>query len=555
MSDEELDQNKSFYDDQNYQFDIDQIYNDFILEIDAIRSNSTFIPDIATKYIKSLLNNGSVKLNIENTPQESRAHAFYRLIGFPVLAADGSSYSPGHDSMKEDRKINKQKKLNICLNPIVGFDELVSTREKYIQSILKIFSKGSSISASALVISSGGAGPQGSPNLRKFISPFDKNNSHNDMASINQSYEIENSILIGGDNKNLSTLKDENNEQPTLVKKYHIIKPFIVNGKIDFMATPSTKRVCVPFTYDKSYTLISDGVFAKRPLIEKIIREKLFTNNTSNSEYEKRVNNYIQNISTIKDIKVVDRISTSDFEYSDREQFANYLKMIQEMMNKLIEAADIVKSTQEKYLWLPETSKNGPEGGLKVKPLFFPKEKDQENLLTEADKAILLRTAKVMANNFTSKNIEDKNPNNKDYSFDNFTKTFNKDTTESMGDVSAATLDKISKDRKNYIEKANAASRTIEIIMGEFSGLGLCDIFAIQGALHILPLRYLLGLIDDDAFDRMNKILKTNIESSDRSSPDEALEELSSIVFDFYGIMDKIYIDKLINGIENINND
>ena len=75
-----------------------------------------------------------------------------------------------------------------------------------------------------------------------------------------------------------------------------------------------------------------------------------------------------------------------------------------------------------------------------------------------------------------------------------------------------------------------------------------------QGSVCLSIGRNLLGLIDIDAFNRMNAILNTNLSISDRSSESEALEQLTSIVSDFYKIMDQIYIDKLINDTKiNIN--
>jgi hypothetical protein len=82
----------------------------------------------------------------------------------------------------------------------------------------------------------------------------------------------------------------------------------------------------------------------------------------------------------------------------------------------------------------------------------------------------------------------------------------------------------------------------IEIIMGEFSGLGLCDILAIVASLYIIPADKLLGFLDEDAFDRMKSALNLPDASRD-SNLTSCLNELTNTVKDFYNLMDKLYLD------------
>src|ERR1019366_5684882 len=62
----------------------EDLYNSFITPIDLMRSH----------YNALVLNSQDL-----NTPQyqESRQHAFYRMIGFPVVADANNFYSPGYD--------------------------------------------------------------------------------------------------------------------------------------------------------------------------------------------------------------------------------------------------------------------------------------------------------------------------------------------------------------------------------------------------------------------------------------------------------------------------
>lgn len=84
MADDEKQEN--YYSNQPFSINIDKIYSDFIKEIDQIRSyTNTSNPNNTKNLFNSLQdNNKSISNNItsEVTLQESRCHAFFRLIGF-----------------------------------------------------------------------------------------------------------------------------------------------------------------------------------------------------------------------------------------------------------------------------------------------------------------------------------------------------------------------------------------------------------------------------------------------------------------------------------------
>src|SRR6185312_13011132 len=94
----------NFLDEQNFDIDIDKLYADFIQEIDNNRSivntsnqgNQSFLKVLKKQTITSL----AKLVKVETTPQESRCHAFLRLIGFPVISKDLRFYNPGLDIIK-----------------------------------------------------------------------------------------------------------------------------------------------------------------------------------------------------------------------------------------------------------------------------------------------------------------------------------------------------------------------------------------------------------------------------------------------------------------------
>src|ERR1700686_4498183 len=121
---------------QNFNIDINKIYSDFIQEIDANRSisNLNFFVTGDNKIFKIETIAGlSNSLKIEATPQESRAHCFYRLIGFPVIDQNGGDfYNPGLDSANP---ANLAKKITVANHQKSEFLTLSLLRENYNNSI------------------------------------------------------------------------------------------------------------------------------------------------------------------------------------------------------------------------------------------------------------------------------------------------------------------------------------------------------------------------------------------------------------------------------------
>ncbi len=84
--------------------------------------------------------------------------------------------------------------------------------------------------------------------------------------------------------------------------------------------------------------------------------------------------------------------------------------------------------------------------------------------------------------------------------------------------------------------------------MGEFSGLGLLDIIAIQSALWIMPMNSLLGMIDVRAFERMKKFRKDiNLGSFSQNNIIVSLTDFEKTLSTIYKIMQR-YIDDLDAG-------
>jgi hypothetical protein len=547
-----------FQDNQNYDIDIAQLYNDWIVPIDNIRSYSSINPQ-NTNILSSLAKSEVIDITeiaklvkMEQTIQESRCHAFFRWIGFPVADKSHQIYNPGFDIIKDKtRALNNKKKINIAVNPIENFNELSVKRENYSKNNLDIFNKSNSIDAGTLALSNGGTRA-----LRKFVTPLDPEKSDDpfDMNPENQSYQVNLDARVGKTKVSLKNYQDVNGNFPTKLsdKRQHLIKPFIVDARIDYSVAPQSRLIAVPFVFDSYQTKVNSVNNVTRPLLEKIIRDR-FTNQDPTASAGTSANQVLKNISESLDItdnELIQKVSNQDiYNQSETSQFIQSINVIKSMMKKLAEAQNIVEKAQGQYYWLPIPSASGPEKGCTVKGIFLPKFINT-TLVTEADKAILTAFYDNILNNLTSEGaLATGSPTGLDFGLSTPTVTFGKDTTNALGDNTNQNLQALTSKRFKILTDASEALKTIEIIMGDFSGLGLCDIIAIISALNIMSKENLVGFLDEDAKVRMYTSLNLTEQTVNPGTYDAAMNELFSTVRDFYNLMDQIYKDFSQKGI------
>jgi hypothetical protein len=540
----------SVTDDQNFEIDINQITTDYLVPIDNIRSfanlnsNKNLLSSLTpTSDIPGL----SKLLKIEKTVQESRCHAFFRLIGFPIVADGGVFYNPGFDIINcLNKQMDLGTKITIAKKPLPGFNKLSEDRELYSQNDAAVFSIPNSIDAGVLALCSGGT-----QKLRKFVSPMDQDSSAFDggnFQSKNQSYNVDTIALVGANAKgsnrvDLTDFQDQNGKTPSKFtsKRFHIIKPFIVDPRIDFTVQPQSKLVAVPFVPDNSFTKVSATENVTRPLIEKIIRDRLTVQDDTATAgtYVNSILSYVENIPAIKDDALIQLVGNKALYKNEQDKFIDNVNTIRTMMTKLVDSIRIIRTVQGKYYYVPAPSTSGPEGGSTVRGVFLPNVIDPK-LVTPLDKSIFLSIAKGATNKVNSDTASNNSANDSP-SFAIGT-TFGPDTSTALGDNNATNQETLTQTRRRLMSKANEALETIEIIMGEFSGLGLCDIVAIIGALNIISKDKLVGLLDDGAYQRMQNEIPS-AKDAERAGLEESLQELTDRVKDFYNLMDKIYKD------------
>lgn len=539
----------NFQTSQNFKIEIDKIYSDFISEIDSNRSLVNISQSrVLDKFTVQNINNLNRLLKIEDTPQESRIHCFYRLIGFPVVGADNSYYNPGFDNIPGTKRISLQRKIEIANNPLTGFKNYSVARENFINDIQQVWaSRPATITASALALSS-------SVHTRPFEASSKSLESGDPFkfSAQDQSYVADFRSIIGKNNTVLLTsYVDEAGNKPDPLKmipqRSHMIKPFVVDARIDFSCNPASRKVAVPFVEDKSNLLIAEDTFIKRPLIEKIIKERFTVyNQNQNSAAQQKIQDFVLQIPSVQDQEIIKQMSTDKYKVDQRVQFQKYLYIIAAMCKELVTAQLKIKTVQSRYYWLPLPSTSGPEGGSEVAPpiisTFLP-DGDNNSFITESDRAIIRASLNQASNDFNAQTDEaNGTPDNPIFALGNdpFT-SFNPDTTQALGDQVATEYKRLLKMRNHDLNIANKALRTIEVIMGEFSGLGLCDIVAVMGALYVMPANSLLGFLDEDAFQRALDTPGLAVPTFENPGIIKAHTDFVATLKDFYNLMDSIY--------------
>lgn len=492
---------KSYYDDQTYDLDILDIYNKFIQQIDNMRSHIR-VSDVALPKDSNIssqdditnLTNLIAATKAEDKAQESRCHAFYRLVGFPVVDKDGNMYSPGFDLDNNANATVLSNKLKIFHNINEDLIKLVNKRENIQQSYLKLFDL-QDITSSGLGLSS--------LDVRKFSAPIINTDPQNpfDTDISKQSYTLSNKDI----KSKIFAMVDvnSNHPQPSAIssQRNHILKPIMVDTRIELSVNPQKNMVCAPFVLDKTKTKLSGDVFLKRPLLEKVCRDRFDTSNAQDplGDYTNNIIDYVKNNNSIKDDELLKKIFSTNTNFKDENRFARFFNIIRSMIAKLVESINIVALVRTKYNYIPIPDKNGPEFGNTTMPIVRadPGNSYIDNILSDL----------IVKQNIT--NIVEKIQANSKvdiggYAFDEVILVPDDpiDNSKKITD----NIESMTNERNENCEKANDALKIIEIIMGEFSGFGLCDIIAFYTALYTVDKNVLVCLLDENSFARLKNI-------------------------------------------------
>lgn len=538
----------SFTNDQNYDVDIKQLYDDFIGAVDAIRSHVSVQNNPSIQGItSSIASNTPSNLVVDKDPQESRCHAFFRLLGLPVT--DGKVlYSPGIDIPNNSNKTSVTAKIEIAKKvfKVPGMQILFDTREKIPRDFAAIFAD-QDVDATTLAMTL--AEPREMNASTKNV----KTGAFPDASLNNQSYinTMTTRFIVSA-----GVLPED--EQPDVgappggisANRKHILFPFTVDPRIDFNVFPKRNTLAVPFLADKNQTKLTDGVYLTRPYIEKVCRDRFSGNNVTLSlgSHTQSIIQNIKNLPFIKDdalIKQAFGTSNNSTYTSEAVQFANYINSMRSILQQLndaihtiypVLAADPKSNGVAQYNWMPIPNKQGPEYGSTTQDLLV-QENDSRN--TDQDLHIIKMIYSQALTNISNKLATLQIVDIGGAAFDGTEPTPDQNSTTANGDLTQQQITSAQNDRSSLTNAANAAIQTIEIIMGEFSGLGLIDVLVICATFWLVKPSTLLSLLDDTAINRM--VTNAHLNSSDVLNRKNGVAQVGTALVDFQNTVKQVY--------------
>lgn len=493
---------QGFEDTESIDNDIDNLFQRFIAPIDKIRSIAEAPPG---KLQSNQKQKGIAELKVDPVNfLESRLHAFYRLMGLPVVAGS-KFYNPGFDPSPKGNANKDSVNSSIDQKSL----DAMSLREQHAKSFSQMFTgQGFDTVLYAL--------------MQTHIKPFNMLDS-----------DVKTKVIDGRSNTlaelklllpDLSSAIDDASASFAkrmgygLTSARHIIKPFGVNPAIDFTVMPGNNKVCVPFLPDLKSTRISANpdVFLIRPGIEFILRARLKDNNpdplfltdiqkiitqerSPNPSFTADINTNVLR-STVEALADDNDIISADvtdlfssFTSTQAAVVKQLVKTLKVVVKEVHDSVVDIDKTKKKITFLPISGTQGFEKGGSLKD-SQPTTKLERDLVTltikklNADRDIAID--KSLGTFATS-------------GFTNLEKT----------DIYSQQIDELTQTKKDLGSRGLKAIKTIEIVTGESSGLGLVDVLAIYTALWAIKIEELIGLLDQDSFDRLYNF-NTNLRSS-----------------------------------------
>lgn len=485
---------------QSIDLDIQSLISKFIQPIDRYRSRSA--PNLM---------GSSRSTQLSDRLQESRAHTFYRIMGFPTILPDGRMFSPGFNPLLTARDQARRNDI-IASMPVAlkraNWEREVDARKRY-----GYFTSGG-LEAVLLALSMG---------LRNGQRPLSVTEGQS-MASLS---EPPKQVVTIPARKEfiLKNFKQRDGSEISSVdiSVSHKIAPFTTDPIISSSLEPNSGSLSVmvgaPFL-EKEDLEYEYGKYLQRPGLEFILRLRLRQQNIAEQS-----NITIDNIDLSK---ITDEISSANqreiaaaltdnvnasaddikqaLSGGGRIEFYtinNLVKSLKGLIHLYVENLEILESVSNQILWIPMSNDGGPERGTKVSTEFVTAKEFIDSWEIEIRLANLqIKNALAKLQQEIGETAEETPLQFSDFTiseFQNISNTFNEQIQEEKAKL------------EDLEARASNALRTIEIIGGEVSGFGLIDIISIYLALWSLEIPVLLSLIDDGAAQRLNNIemLKT----------------------------------------------
>jgi len=515
---------------------IEELYKIYISPIDAIRSKS----------LPNLSDPKSTDIETDpNIPLESKVHAFYRMLGFPVVTPSGKYYNPGFNPFGGNflKLKNRQEVDEEFYNKSKIYNNIYE-REKRLNNLLLVFKNSDSNIENTVYCLS--IKYFNSINcLEETMEPLEsykQSKKNQDRINYFEKFVFYNSEELYD---TLSQLAEKYSEIP------HQLHPFVTDPRICKNIAPDTNLICVPFLPNKSTTAIKKNTFLNRPGIEMIIRMRLendsidesFVKNIKNI-LEKSTDNLANSTSVINSNVLSNLVIFNDglkLPKDVQDQLSNVsdlqfrmsiklIKILKTCINKLQIASNVIDKVENAINWVPVVGGGGPIDG----PIVNYMNTSINNSELAVDTKIKELELKKLNAEFSIKDFSD---------LGNFASPFS--TNIFSEDVSSynESISDLQNSKKSLEMSGFKSLKEIEMISGITSGLGLIDVISVYLALWTVDLKVLLALLDTDAFERLleeqnEKYASSTIVQEQRDSPMPVLDALKEFKNKLYNILE-----------------
>lgn len=471
--------------------DIDTLISKFIRPIDQFRSIAEAPSEFQQGNQKNPQAISNLKIDTVNY-MESRVHAFYRMLGLPIVA-DQLFYNPGFGADPKNQTTRN------TINNKVSKKDLgdMEARERHFKYFIQLFA-GQGLDAAVFGLT------------QRIIKPFRLVTDGKNLT-----IEERQSQIIENLKKSLPNPDSIAAAEASFPKKVgygysqskHLLRPFTTVPAIDYSVQPNTNKVCVPFLVGKSSTRISASPenFLSRPGIEFILRARL-KDNVPDKNFLATIQNIFKQIKSpapdVSTLNVADLQSTlealaeqNNIKNADVNAiFGGFTSTQTAAVNQLIKTVKIcIKLVHEavtsldkiatEITFLPTPNVRGFEfGGV-----------NKDSVVTNLEKTlVILNTKKLNADREAEQDKE-----LGEFCTSGYIKL---DKTSSL----IKNISELTQKKTSLVSRGLANLKTIEVITGEASGLGLVDILAVYTALWSIDIEFLLGLIDNEAAIRLH---------------------------------------------------
>ncbi len=532
---------------QSMDLDINSLIQKFVRPIDRYRSYNAPI-------IAGLLDQPG--LSTSNKLQESRAHAFYRMLGLPAIEPTGKFFNPGFnpllDGDEKTRRADIAAAIPTAIKTFVQHRENESRRkyalfsranmESSIFTISMSFPKAQKPFAIALGVESFKSLTQ--PDPQSFPIPLRK-------SLIQERYKKKDgSDITGYFNDTV----------------FHPLAPFmtdpVIAANVDPKSGDQSRLIGAPFL-EKEDLEFERNRYAKRPGLEFILRLRLRQQNIA-EQTGVAIDNV--DLTTLEGDISVDRqrdiaaaLSDSGVANVDVKQVLegsgrvelytlnDLVKTYKGLIHLYVKNIENLERIYPQIIWVPLSNEGGPEQGTEVSTWFVIPKRRLNSWELEQRISQLSAKSTIAKMQFEIGETADETP----LAYSDFTIS----EFQNLSKVFESQLQETKNERDRLEADASNALRAIEFISGEVSGLGLVDIMAIYMALWSLDVSVLLDLIDDGAAERLNQITElrtagTRSRANRQGNAKEAYEKLAERIHTILSYGDRLYQRELGSPVE-----